>query len=336
MTEPTETKTSLIPVVINDAQRIILSQQTPRHLVRWRKGKGGRQFPYIDGAEVIRILNTAFGWAWDFEADNEELILWNGRPFEVKVRGRLTVHAGETVITKTQFGGQAIEYVKDKATGEIIDPVTIADAYKGAATDAMKKCASALGVALDLYDSDSAVNQAGPREGIPAKLITRLVSLMNQARAAEVNLPDLPPFVTEQTLIEYGKALADKLGGVAPELAIVNTAPPPAEWRGDTEQHEVPPPIAQTETTTGNGKGEPTADKPATFRDVKIKTANWITIQLEIAAALPRYQNKAGKPDSIHILGALAAQGVRVISDTTTADELIAELKLRHKEEENV
>ena len=335
MTEPTET--TIIPFAINDAQRIILSQQTPREIVRWRKGKGGRQFPYIDGAEVIRMLNNAFGWAWDFEADNEELIFWNGRPFEVKVRGRLTVRIGEAVIVKTQFGGQAIEYIKDK-DGLPVDPVTIADAYKGAATDAMKKCASALGVALDLYDSDSAVNQHGPREGIPAKLITRLVGLMNQAREADVNIPDLPPFVTEQTLIEYGKALAAKLGQAAPEPAIVNTAPPPDAWRGDMEQHEAEPPIAQTETA-GNGKGKPktpAADKPTTWRDVKIKSANWKSIQTQIVAAMPRYAAKDGKPNSMHILGALAAQGVRVISDNTTAAELIAELKLRHKEEETV
>ena len=116
----------------------------------------------------------------------------------------------------------------------------------------------------------------------------------------------------------------------------INTAPPPAEWHGDMEQHEAPTPIAQTETAS-NGKGEPpTSDKGATFRDVKISTGKWKQMQVEIAAALPRYAGKDGKPNPMHILGALAAQGVRVIGDNTTAAELIAELKLRHKEEETV
>lgn len=57
------------------------------------------------------------------------------------------------MITKIQFGCQPIEYLKDSDT-----PVSLGDAYKGAASDALKKCASLLGVALDLYDSDSDIN----------------------------------------------------------------------------------------------------------------------------------------------------------------------------------
>jgi hypothetical protein len=102
---------------------------------------------------VIRLLNLAFGWNWDFEADNEEIFYANSKPFEAKVRGRLTVRNADTVIVKTQYGCQPIEYLKDSDT-----PVSVGDALKGAATDALKKCASLLGVALDLYDSDSDIN----------------------------------------------------------------------------------------------------------------------------------------------------------------------------------
>ena len=104
---------------------------------------------YTDGPYVIRTLNAAFNWNWDFVADCEELLLNNGQPFEVKVRGTLTVRLGGQAVTKTQYGCQPIEMLK---SGQA--PVSIGDAYKGAATDALKKCASMLGIALDLYDSD--------------------------------------------------------------------------------------------------------------------------------------------------------------------------------------
>src|SRR5262249_50859054 len=136
-----------------DALRRIASQQTPKEETRWRKGKGGTQMPYTDVAYVIRELNEAFSWDWDFIADNEE-ILCNGEiPFEVKVRGKLTVRLNGQAVTKTQFGSVPIEYLRDGSA-----PVSIGDCFKGAASDALKKCASLLGIALDLYDSDSAVH----------------------------------------------------------------------------------------------------------------------------------------------------------------------------------
>ncbi len=132
-----------------DAIKRILSQRTPPGEIRVRDGRGGAKLKYTDGAYVIRTLNEALGWDWDFVADNEELLMNGDKPFEVKVRGTLTVRMDGRAITKTQFGCQPIEMLRDGSK-----PVSIGDAYKGAATDAMKKCASLLGIALDLYDSD--------------------------------------------------------------------------------------------------------------------------------------------------------------------------------------
>lgn len=137
----------------NDAQLIMLAQKTPANLIRFRKGRGGIQFPFVDGAEVIRALNNAFNWDWDFETDQEELIHFQGVPFEIKVRGRLTVRVPGRTIVKMQYGAQAIEMTKEQEPR----PVSIGDCYKGAATDALKKCASELGLFLDLYDSDAGI-----------------------------------------------------------------------------------------------------------------------------------------------------------------------------------
>lgn len=147
------TQTDHQQIAITEAQFAILTQATEPTEIRYRQGRGGRKFPYTDTAYVIRTLNLSFNWNWDFVVDNEDVFYVNERPFEVKCRGRLTVRMGGNEITKTQFGCQPIEFLQDKET-----PVSVGDAFKGAASDALKKCASLLGIALDLYDSDSDVN----------------------------------------------------------------------------------------------------------------------------------------------------------------------------------
>jgi hypothetical protein len=147
-TELMTTNAEIVPAVVA-AQAIILTQRTPQEAIRWRDGAGRRRLAYVDHAYVTRTLNDAFGWDWDFEADNEELLFNNGVPFEIKCRGRLTVRIGSKTIVKVQFGCQPIEFKRDGSA-----PVSLGDAYKGAASDALKKCASLLGIALDLYDSD--------------------------------------------------------------------------------------------------------------------------------------------------------------------------------------
>jgi len=148
-----------------EAIKRILSQRTPAGEIRVRDGRGGQKLKYTDGAYVIRTLNEALGWDWDFVADNEELLMNGEIPFEIKVRGTLTVRMDGRTVTKTQYGCQPIEMKRDGTA-----PVSIGDCYKGAATDALKKCASMLGIALDLYDSDyKAEKYAEPREPEPVR-----------------------------------------------------------------------------------------------------------------------------------------------------------------------
>ena len=144
---------------LNNAQLQIFTQTTPKEAIRTRQGRGGRILLYTDGAYVIRTLNEAFGHNWDLEADNEEIFWFNEKPFEAKCRVKLTVRIGDTTITKMQYGCQPIEMLSNGTA-----PVSIGDALKGAATDGLKKCASLLGIALDLYDSDSPINTANPQQ----------------------------------------------------------------------------------------------------------------------------------------------------------------------------
>ena len=216
--EPTES-------LQHEALQRIASQQTPKNEIRVRQGRGGAQLKYTDGAYVIRTLNQAFGWDWDFVADNEELLLNNGQPFEVKVRGILTVRLNGQAVTKTQFGCQPIEMLKNGQA-----PVSIGDCYKGAATDALKKCASMLGIALDLYDSDYKAEKyaepesrrqvkpevAQPTNAEAGELPTHLKGQAGQicalARALKWAEPELTSLIqnTFGTIVSPGK-LADTL-----------------------------------------------------------------------------------------------------------------------------
>jgi len=173
-----------ISAIVSAAQQTILSQTTPHSEIRLREGKGGRMLRYVDHAYVTKMLNLAFGWAWDFEITETELLTWDGKPFEVRCIGRLTVNANGAQIVKMQSGSQAIEFLRDGSR-----PVTIGDAYKGAASDALKKCASLLGIALDLYDSDA---PATKRDA----MLSKIGALLDKA--------------SDDKLIEVGQMLTGK------------------------------------------------------------------------------------------------------------------------------
>lgn len=139
-----------LPSLVSNAQLAILTMQTPESKIRTRQGRGGTKLKYVDHAYVTEVLNRAFGYNWDFQIVREETIIATGKPVEISVLGELTVHTGTGTIKKNQYGAQAIDYM----SGSKDMPVSIGDAKKGAASDALKKCASLIGVALDLYDSD--------------------------------------------------------------------------------------------------------------------------------------------------------------------------------------
>lgn len=145
---------------LNSAQITIITQRTPQELIKMRKGKSGKLFSYVPHNYVTRLLNDAFCHAWSFEAFP---ILEFCTAEEVTVRGRLTVHTPQGAIVKEQFGAQEIPFDKQGKPG-----MTRGDALKGAGSDALRKCASLLGIALDLYGEEfpDAINadQTEPRD----------------------------------------------------------------------------------------------------------------------------------------------------------------------------
>jgi hypothetical protein len=152
--EPTELsptgdeKHRLLMQTLSEAQVDFLLQRTPKREIKMRQGRGGLQFAYVEHGYVTERLNLVFGFNWDFEVVDKQIL-----EDEVIVEARLTVRTpnGQTIV-KTQFGGADIKRHSSGARSG--RPVSIADDYKAAASDALKKCASLLGIGLDLYGRD--------------------------------------------------------------------------------------------------------------------------------------------------------------------------------------
>jgi len=137
-------QTVSLPQSLNPAQKVFITQKTPRKFIKTRPGPGGISLGYVEVGYIINILNQAFGWDWDFRILDQQV----GKR-QVWVRGELTVRVGDHVITKGQFGGADIKYNRQSN-----EPVSIADDLKAAASDCLKKCASMLGIAGDVYWKD--------------------------------------------------------------------------------------------------------------------------------------------------------------------------------------
>ena len=124
--------------------RQLLEKPFEAHQIKQREGNFGRTLDYIEGHSVIQRLNDAFESEWSFEILEHEIL---EKTDEVIVLGKLT--AGD--IVKSQFGSSRITRARE--SGEMI---SLADDLKAAGTDALKKCATMLGVGLQLYGNGQA------------------------------------------------------------------------------------------------------------------------------------------------------------------------------------
>jgi hypothetical protein len=115
----------------------VLECPFPPELIRSRKGTFGKQLDYVEVAYYIKRLNEAFAGAWSFDVLEHRVL-----DAEVVVLGRLSVGG----ISKTAFGSSAL--TTSRETG---DKVSVGDDLKAAASDALKKCSSLLGLGLHLY-----------------------------------------------------------------------------------------------------------------------------------------------------------------------------------------
>lgn len=131
----------------------IIQSPTDPSLIKTRKS-GKTDLSYVSGDIVTRILNKAFRYKWSFyiletrvveSQDKSNKYKPEEQPVPqlpvIQVHGRLVVPGWGI---REQWGAQPLSGGSDVQE----------HAFKSAATDAMKKCASMFGIALDLYGKD--------------------------------------------------------------------------------------------------------------------------------------------------------------------------------------
>lgn len=127
----------------NDISAVSIIQQPidPR-LIKTKDNK----FKYISGAAVDRLLNKAFNYRWSFEIKETKVIETSNIKSDevlaptIQVLGSLTVPGWGV---REQYGAAVL------VGGANVQE----NAFKSAATDAKKKCASSFGIALEMYAS---------------------------------------------------------------------------------------------------------------------------------------------------------------------------------------
>lgn len=144
--------------VFNQNQVQKLFNSTPRKSRYKRPAKGGGQWDYVKTSYVRQVLNSIFGFNWDFEVETSvaEALDVAQKTGTVVVKGvligRTAVDGNWVEIKKTQFGRKEVAFKKDTK-----DPLDFGNDMKAAGSDALKKCASLLGVAADIYEADEFV-----------------------------------------------------------------------------------------------------------------------------------------------------------------------------------
>jgi hypothetical protein len=140
-------KYSIAKTWISEKQIIRILQRTPKEYIYTRPAKGGGTWDYVPGGYIEKVLNYAFGWNWDFKIIKQECLMLETDHGQVITWGELTVKddAGHQ-ITKSQNGRADVKYKKGTKV-----PMDLGNDYKASATDCMKKCASMLGIASDVY-----------------------------------------------------------------------------------------------------------------------------------------------------------------------------------------
>jgi hypothetical protein len=135
-----------------DHAKEVIERPLDKSMIKERDAGFGRKLSYISGSTVINILNEAFGyWGWNFEVVEEKIVQsvpkfnkktnsYDDQPPYIQILGRLTVPL--LGIVKEQYGTKTLIGGASEQEG----------AAKSAGTDALKKCATLLGVGNELYE----------------------------------------------------------------------------------------------------------------------------------------------------------------------------------------
>jgi len=195
-------------VVLNEKQLQILFKKTPEKHVYQRPAKGGGKWDYVTGTYVRKVLNLMFNFNWDFEVVEHKFDLQLKQAF---VLGKLTVRTNDKTIIKMQFGTKDIMFKRqvDPDTNMKM-PLDLGNDLKAATTNALKKCASELGIASDVYAPNEfkEIKIAIPIEAETVEDKEKLIQvILNEKDLVEEDRMWLERVLEEKDVLSYDKII---------------------------------------------------------------------------------------------------------------------------------
>jgi hypothetical protein len=126
--------------------------------VTFQDVRGGVSLEYITGEQAVSRLNETLGVLnWSFRVVEHGI---HAEADEVWVLAELTAISDGQIVVRQQFGSQKLKRSRSSGT-----PLDIGFDLKGATTDALKKCASLVGVGLYLFKKEAQVRAQAPSSG---------------------------------------------------------------------------------------------------------------------------------------------------------------------------
>lgn len=197
---------------LSERQNTAIAAVTPPMFVKTKPGRGGKQVSYVEAGYVISRLNTTFspvGWDFEIVAQGESQRKTEGKTEgEVWVRGKLTIidHKAGYRVSKTQYGQHPIH-----------EKIPIGDAYKAAASDCLKKCASMFGIAHDVYwgisetEGDEPVKQTKEKKtSVDSRDMQKIEAIIRSTRSVDMlmqvdkKIHESPIYTVEQKKLLHG------------------------------------------------------------------------------------------------------------------------------------
>ena len=188
--------------ILNKEQLNFLLGKTPETHIYTRPGKGGGQWKFVTGVYVKKVLNSIFGWDWDFEIVSFDV---NMAAKQAIVHGKLTCRANGATVVKHQFGRADIKI--RKADGS---PLDLGNDLKAASTDALKKCASELGICSDVFGESEFKNITVTDEQTSNESLLKELSqllIIKKAYLSDEDLKRIEEIIIEEEATSYQKAI---------------------------------------------------------------------------------------------------------------------------------
>lgn len=198
-------------MLMNTKQLGLITSKTPKKFLQERPGKGGGTWTFVTGSYMKKMLNLMFGWDWDFRIIEHKFDLDIKQAYvlgELKCRvvnPILDNPSNKSEIVKMQFGRVDIKFKRGTQI-----PLDIGNDLKAAATDALKKCASELGIAADIYGKNefkelTVVEEMTNDE--KKELIKKLFDNVTSEQLNETDIMNIERVLEMNEVLSYDKVL---------------------------------------------------------------------------------------------------------------------------------